>query len=71
MQIILCVCGRPFFKLMCIHYKHDINRRMIKPELKGSGTFMVCLSDCATFVNKESGRSKIFIISSKRSFKYL
>lgn len=63
------VCGRPFFKLKCIHYKHDFNPRMTKTELKGSRSFMVCLSDCATFVNKESERSKIFIISSKKSFK--
>lgn len=66
----LCV-WEAFFQINVIHYKHDINQRMIKPELKGSRSFMVCLSDCATFVNKESGRSKIFIISSKRSFKYL
>jgi len=42
---------------------------MTKPELKGSESSTVCQSDCATFVDGESGRSKICIISSKRSFK--
>lgn len=38
---------------------------MTKQELNGNGSFMVCQSDCATFLNNESGRSKIFMITSK------